>query len=107
MNKFVSALLLAVVSSSAFSWEAKITNILHHSDWVAVTLSPGPGPQNCEAGSPYLVKVDETAANQQLFSMLLSAQASGKTIGGYSDPCVNAIWGKTRPTIERLNLRTN
>ena len=97
----------ALFSSYAFSWEAKVTNILQHGAYVAVTLSPDPGPYSCQAGSPYLIKVDESSASKQLFSMVLSALATGKSIGGYEDACVNAIWGLTRPSIVRLNLKNN
>ncbi len=81
-----------------------VTNLLQHRDWVAVYLSPDPGKLNCEYGSPYLLKVDETAASQQRFSMILVSLTTGKKLNGYTDPCDTAIWGKSRPTIERLHL---
>ncbi len=107
LKNYCATLILFTSTFNASAWDAKVTNILHHRDWVAVTLTPDPGPGKCEKGSPYLVKVDETAKSQQLFSMILTALATGKTISGYDDPCVNAIWGNSRPSIERLNLKAN
>ncbi|TQV65693.1 hypothetical protein FKG94_28245 [Exilibacterium tricleocarpae] len=107
MKKIFLFSILILTSSIAWSWDAKVTNILHHRDWVAVSFSPDPGNLGCSAGSPYLLKVDETAASQQRFSIILTALASGKTIGGHSDGCSSAIWGTSRPVIERINLRQN
>ena len=107
MRKVIGVVLM-LLAMDVMAWEAKISNILHHRTWIAVSLTPDPGKMSCDAGSPYLVEIKDTVAHQQLFSMLLAAQASGKTITGYdSDPCSAAIWGVSRPTIERLNLKTD
>ena len=102
-----TSLFLLPLSVCSANWQAKVTNILQHGSVVAVTLSPDPGPASCEAGSPYLLTVDDTPASKQRFSMILSALATGNSISGYHDPCLKAIWGKTRPTIVRLNLKSN
>jgi hypothetical protein len=94
-------------SSYAFSWEAKVTNILQHGEYAAISLSPDPGVGNCEFGQPYILIVDDTAAAKQRFSMLLTALSTGNKVGGYADACSSAIWGQSRPTIRRLRLTTN
>lgn len=98
------------LSVSVFAWDkpAVVTNILQHRDWVAVYLSPDPGKGSCDHGSPYLIKTDGSAASEQLFSMVLVSLTTGKKIDGYhGDPCNSAIWGVSRPTIERLHLKVN
>jgi hypothetical protein len=108
MKKFVLVLMLSVcISSQALAWEAKVTNILQHGNYVAVTLNPDPGEGKCEDGSPYILIVDDEPDTAQKFSMLLTAMSTGMTIVGYEDPCSSAIWGRSRPTIERLGLRGN
>lgn len=105
MYKFISIfLLLGVLSHNVSAWGGKVTNILQHGNAVAVTISPDPGKGNCDAGSPYILTLDDTEASKQRFSMLLAALMSGKSISGYDDPCVSAIWGVSRPSIVRLNL---
>lgn len=101
---FIASCLFSICS---WSWEAKVTNILHHGDVIAVSLSPDPGPLQCDYGSPYLIKLDGSQASDQLFSMVLTALATGKTVTGYGDPCASDIWAKSRPTIWRLNLKSN
>ncbi len=96
--------LLFLFATNASAWDAKVTNILQHGGYAAISLSPNPGVGNCSAGSPYLLVVDDTPASQQRFSMLLAALMSGKSISGYADECATAIWGVSRPTIRRLNL---
>ena len=96
-----------LVSNSSFAWEAKVTNILQHGSYAAITLSPDPGVGNCSAGSPYLLVVDGSPESEQKFSMLLVALTTGKTVSGYADSCADAIWGVSRPTIRRLNLSAN
>jgi len=104
--KTIGALLVMVGglwASAAGAWDAKVTSILHHYNYVAVYLSPDPGPGNCSYGSPYLVAVDDTAASKQRVAMLMMAVANGQTISGYhGDPCSTAIWAQSRPTIERI-----
>ncbi len=98
---FISATLFTMHVSA---WEAKVTNILQHGSTTAISLSPDPGKGNCEYGSPYILIVDSTPASQQKFSMLLTALSTGNKVSGYLDECSTAIWGKSRPTIRRLNL---
>ena len=86
------------------AWEATVVDILQHDDVAAITLSPDPGPGNCDVGSPYILIVDGTPASEQRFSMLLTALVSGKKVKGYADACSTAIWGTSRPTIRRLRL---
>jgi hypothetical protein len=110
MNKLsfkVMILPLIFLSSFSNAWEATVTNILQHGSYAAIDLSPDPGVGNCEYGSPYLLVVDGTPESNQRFSMLLTALVSGKKVAGYADECAAAIWGKSRPTIRRLNLRAN
>lgn len=104
MKKIMFFVLSGLLSGYVNAWEAKVVDILQHGDYVAVTLSPDPGKGNCEAGSPYLLVVDNTPAAQQRFSMILTALASGKKIRGYADECSTAIWGVPRPTMRRLGL---
>lgn len=107
INRYIISLVLCAVCANASAWQAKVTSILQHGDWVAVTLDPDPGPQGCQKGSPYLIKVDESAESQQLFSIVLTALSTGNTIGGYEDPCIAAIWADTRPSIRRLYINSN
>ncbi len=100
--------LVILFATNAGAWEpAKVTNILQHEKYAAIFLSPDPGKGNCEAGSPYLLLVDDTPDSKQKFSMLLTALTTGLKVSGHSDACVNAIWGKTRPSIRRLHLIAN
>lgn len=91
-------------TSAAGAWQANVTNILQHGTYVAVYLSPDPGPGTCQYGSPYLLVVDNTPESKQRFAMIMMALATGKKIGGYDDPCDTAIWAQSRPTIQRLHL---
>lgn len=94
-------------SAMANAWEAKVTKILQHDDFTAIYLEPDPGPLSCEFGQPYLLAVDGTPGSEQRFSMLLTAMSTNMTVSGYADACNTAIWGNSRPTIERLNLVGN
>lgn len=96
-----------LMSTLTHAWEAKVTRILQHDDFVAVYLDPDPGPLNCATGQPYLLVVDGTPGSEQRFSMLLTAISGKMTVSGYADACNTAIWGNSRPTIERLNLVSN
>lgn len=102
--KLLMLFLTVAVSINSNAWEAKVTNILQHGNYAAISLSPDPGVGNCTAGSPYILVVDDTPAGKQRFSMLLTALTADKTISGYADECASAIWGVSRPTIRRLNL---
>lgn len=97
----------AVAASSANAWEANVTDVLHHYNYVAVYLSPDPGPGSCQYGSPYLLVLDDTFASKQRFSMIMTALATGHKVAGYPDGCDTAIWAQSRPTILRLHLRGN
>ena len=96
-----------VFSANVFAWQAKVTNILQHGSYAAIYLSPDPGVGNCQYGQPYLLAVDGTPASNQRFSMILAAYTTGKNIAGYPDACSSAIWGQSRPTIERLRFGSN
>ena len=104
MKKLYFYIITFVFTTSLNAWEANVVDILQHGDYAAISLSPDPGKGNCDVGSPYLLVVDETPAAQQKFSMLLTALASGKKVRGYADPCATAIWGASRPTINRLGI---
>lgn len=91
-------------ANHCLAWEAEVTNVLQHGDYVAVYLNPDPGIGKCAAGQPYLLRADGTPGNEQKFSMLLVAMTTGRKISGYADSCSTAIWGVSRPTIERLHL---
>jgi len=103
----LSYLILAATAFSVAAQEATVTEIIQHRDSVAVFLEPDPGPQSCEFGSPYLLPVDGQTANDQKFSMLLAALASGKKVRVFSDSCGTAIYSQSRPVIERLSLLKN
>jgi hypothetical protein len=108
MKKIFSILFFyALFTTTAGAWEAKVISILQHDTRVAVYLSPDPGPNGCSVGSPYLLVVEDTAAGKQRFSMLMTALATGATIGGYSDGCDSSIWGSSRPVIQRLYVSSN
>lgn len=104
---FLIGIIILLLSNVVGAWEANVTNILQHGSVVAVSLSPDPGVGNCEYGSPYIIFADGTPANNQLFSMLLTALSTGNKVAGYADACTTTIWGQSRPTISRLNLRNN
>ena len=93
-----------LMASSAYAWEAKVTNVLQHGTQIAIYLSPDPGPGSCSVGQPYLVNVDETAAAKQRFAMLMTALVTGQTISGYDDGCSTGIWAVSRPLVWRLSL---
>lgn len=101
------ALIGALSASNAGAWEANVTDILQHYNYVAVYLSPDPGPNSCQYGSPYLLVVDDTPAGKQRFAMIMAALATGNKIAGYTDGCDTAIWAQSRPVIQRLVLRAN
>lgn len=108
----IRAGLLVIVAglwtSVAGAWDAKVTDLVHHWDFVAVYLSPDPGVGNCSAGNPYLVKVEDTVQSKQRIAMLMQASATGQMVGGFhGDGCSIGIWGVTRPLIERLTLHAN
>lgn len=106
MKLFTLVLTFLLFSSQATAWEAKVTSVLQHRDWVAVNLVPDPGVGACTAGNPYLIAVDGAPQNDQLFTMVMTALNTGKTVEGFaSDPCSSAIWGQPRPKIERLRLK--
>ena len=95
-------------ASVAGAWEANVTGFVHHWDYVAVYLSPDPGPGNCSHGQPYLIPVNETIASKQRIAMIMQALATGqKVTGWHGDPCDSAIWGQSRPRIERLMISAN
>lgn len=99
-------ILLALVASQANAWEANVKKILQHDEWVAVELSPNPGNHGCESGTTFLLKVDDSPATQQKYSLLLSALVSGKKVYGYNNQndCVKGIWSNTRPPIDRIGI---
>jgi hypothetical protein len=103
--------LLAIVGllsvSTAGAWEANVTDILHHYNYMAVYLSPDPGPSTCSVGSPYLILVDDSTASKQRVALIMLALATGQKVAGYPDPCDTAIWGQSRPTIQRLVVRNS
>jgi hypothetical protein len=95
-------------ASVAGAWDANVTSILHHYNYLAVYLSPDPGPGNCSYGSPYLIPVDDTTASKQRVALIMQALATGQKISGWhGDPCDTAIWAQSRPRIERLMLYSN
>ena len=99
-------------SVNVSAWEGKVTRILHHTSYAAIYLEalpdkPAPGNGSCEAGAPYLLKIDETIASKQRFSLLMTALVAGKSVRGYDDGCVQAIWAQERPVIKRLYLNAN
>ena len=100
-------LIIGLSSQHSYAWDAKVTRILQHGDTAAVYLSPDPGKQSCETGSPYILIADDSVAAKQRFSMLLTAMTAGLGITGHDDECSSAIWGISRPTIRRLYLNAN
>lgn len=107
MKKITLTFIAVLFASNAGAWEANVSDILQHYNYVAVYLSPDPGPGNCQYGSPYLLVVDDTPASKQRFAMIMAALVTGNKIAGYPDPCDTGIWAQSRPTIQRLLLRPN
>jgi len=109
--KRYGALLVAIGSlwtSVAGAWDANVTSVLHHYDFLAVYLSPDPGAGNCSYGSPYLIVINDTTASKQRVALIMQALATGTKISGWhGDPCDIGIWGQSRPRIERLMLSAN
>lgn len=105
MKKIISIVCLALIANGANAWEAKVTDMLQHGGWVAVTVTPNPGKMGCDQGSPYLLQVDDSAEYEQKFGMLLSALIAGLTVYGYDDGCASHIWGVPRPVIKRLGVK--
>ncbi|GFE82232.1 hypothetical protein GCM10011487_42320 [Steroidobacter agaridevorans] len=94
-------------ASVAGAWDAKVSLLLHHGDYMAVYLTPDPGVGSCSAGNPYLVRIEDTLQSKQRIAILMQASATGQMIGGYSDGCSIGIWGVSRPLIERLQIYAN
>jgi hypothetical protein len=107
MKKKLIALCGLLATCTAHAWEANVTDILQHGNYVAVYLSPDPGAGSCSQSQPYLLVVDDSAAAKQRFGLILTALATGHKIGGYDDGCDTAIWAQSRPLIHRLVLRSN
>jgi len=105
MKKCLLFLLFGLFASTAGAWEANVSDVLQHGSYVAVYLSPDPGPGSCQFGQPYLLVVDDTAEAKQRFAMIMLALASGRKLAGYDDGCDTAIWAQSRPKIWRLMLR--
>ena len=107
-GKGILALFVGMLAASnANAWEANVSDILQHGTYVAVYLSPDPGPGSCQYSQPYLMVVDDTPAGKQRFTMIMTALATGHKIAGYDDGCDTAIWAQSRPLITRLVLRAN
>ena len=104
-TSILAGILLLFFATNSFAWDAEVLDILQHGNVVAVWLSPDPGPGNCSVGSPYILVADGTPESNQKFSMLLTALTTGMKISGYPDACTTAIWGNSRPTIQRLHLK--
>ena len=96
-----------LLASNAGAWTATVTGVLHHYNYLAVYLSPDPGPGTCLFGSPYLVVVDDTIASKERVALLMTALTTGQTIGGYADGCDSGIWAQSRPLILRLLVLNN
>ena len=107
MRRLMLLVLGVLVATSANAWQGKITNVLQHGTYVAIYLSPDPGPGSCSYGSPYLIQVDDTPAARQRFAMIMLAVATGQTVSGYDDGCDTAIWGVSRPLVWRLQVSAN
>jgi len=104
MKRIALCALAVLTTSSAFAWQAKVTNVLQHGTMLAIYLSPDPGPGSCSVGQPYLLTVDDTPEGKQRFAMVMTAVVTGQTISGYDDGCNSSIWGHSRPFVWRLQL---
>lgn len=104
---YTAGVAFLTLCTSAFAWEARVTDILQHGTVVAVYLSPDPGVGSCSVGQPYLLTVNDTMESKQRFAMIMQALATGTKIAGYDDGCDSSIWAQSRPKIVRLVLRNN
>ncbi|XOV78398.1 MAG: hypothetical protein ACFHVJ_15810 [Aestuariibacter sp.] len=104
IQRVITVIAFFFLTTNSFAWEAKVTSIMQHRNTVAVYLSPNPGAGRCDVGQPYLLPVVDSEEHRQKFAMILAAMTADMKVLGYDDGCDSAIWGKSRPKIERLMI---